>query len=761
MANLVSKRDRERRLEAYYGVGFPDPDMEDKKKLAEGFKAWVNREVDRQSSVMNDKRLHYARHRLFRQGRQWISTRDGRQWRELNADENRIRAVFNMIGPALDFRVTLLQEQRPGFKYLPIAGQGINGREIAIAQQSFAEYYFQMQKIWDLSTLAMSEALTDGVCFLNVYLDKEMGPSLENVELISEDDDRYESFSAQGYKKRKSGLIELPLGPGAAVSGATSSSTVKGGDLKTTLILAHETYADSEARCINGADKQAKWFMVRRMRDIHSVRLQLDDPKLEPDVGNPSSEVTDLSFAFDAQKWHKGMPPFPSTRMRMPDGGVFENKIYLAPSKEIPEGMWIELLTERHLKTGNLPAKVIPIVRFTDGSTDGELYPRPEMSDWIGDQTAINGLGSKILEFARLHAGSRVMALEGTIVKETFTDIVGSIVNYQGPKPDVLQPPRVSPDLWQMWKTMVQQLEAKTGWDDMARGQLTGEGGFQDVAGRAVLAARELFERQFGRMIRAAARGVSDWSTLYVQYGQEFFDTPRMIPMLGRPDLAKKISKTELQGPPSTYVDPETLQPLPRALRNQMLTDYLKQGLITVETFKKRAPFAEVRDLSMGDSDHWDRAQVINTVLEENWKKFSKMEALELFDVASGLPIFWQDITDVHMKALEEIILDDKHPFELRKLAADRWGIYSELAKSKDFPQELEMQGMPRPPAPAEVLGVPNSIAQRQEPLPQQMAAGPMGGGPGASPAPELSPTTFPGAATDMANPLGAADMRA
>lgn len=743
MANIVSPRDRHARLEAYYGMGFPDLDSigDDKEKLAQAFQGWVKAEVERQSGPMGDKRLHFARHRLFRQGRQWISTRDGRQWRELNADENRIRAVFNRVGPALDFRVALLQEQRPGWKYMPVAGSGVKGRETAIAQQSLVEYYFHMQQIWPLAILCASEALTDGVCFLNVFVDKSRGPLLSNVELVAPGDRRYEALAGQGYKVRSNGLVEIPVSPSTDPE-KRATSVQRGGDISTCLIHAHETYADPEARCIRGADKQAKWFMVRRLRDLKSVRLQLGDDKLESEVGPSTGELTDLmGYTSQLTRWQRGLPPFPSSRTRMVEGGVYENKIFIAPSVEIPQGMWVELVTDRHVRTGKLPQKVIPIVRVTDGSSDGELYPRPVMSDWIGDQVALNGLGSKILEFARLHSGSRLLTIEGTLVKETFTDIVGSVINYTGLKPDVLDPPRVSPDLWRMWESMERQLEQKTGWNDMARGHMTGEGGFQDIAGRAILSARELFERQFGPLIRAVAQGLTDWSVLMVQYAQYLFDEPRLIPMVGRPDLAKRISSADLDGPCVTYVDPETLQPLPRALRNQLLTDYLDKGLITMAEFKKRAPFAEIRDLQMGDSDHWARAQLINTLLEERYEELFEMDALDLYSVEVGLAIFWQDSHLVHMLALEELILDDKKPVEVRKLAADRWGIYHEMGKAKDFPDEMELQGYVRPVAPAEVMGVPNFMLQREDPLRQQIASGQQGvpgGVMGASPTPEM-----------------------
>src|SRR5437867_2469410 len=85
------------RLQRKFGENFPDL------KSTEGkdWRLWVEAQRKKQEPIMRDKRLHWARHRHFRAGHQWISTRDGRLWREPQADTNDVKAVLNIIGPAL------------------------------------------------------------------------------------------------------------------------------------------------------------------------------------------------------------------------------------------------------------------------------------------------------------------------------------------------------------------------------------------------------------------------------------------------------------------------------------------------------------------------------------------------------------------------------------------------------------------------------------------------------------------------------------
>src|SRR6266496_1124494 len=121
----------QQRLQRKFGENFPALNSNEGAE----WRRWIEGMRKRQEPIMRDKRLHWSRHRHFRNGHQWISTRDGRLWREPQADVNDVRAVLNIIGPALDFRLGILSEQRPGFRHEPIGG-GVAGREAAKAQQA-------------------------------------------------------------------------------------------------------------------------------------------------------------------------------------------------------------------------------------------------------------------------------------------------------------------------------------------------------------------------------------------------------------------------------------------------------------------------------------------------------------------------------------------------------------------------------------------------------------------------------------------------
>jgi hypothetical protein len=715
---IILASDATKRLRKKYGQNFPELTEKDPDKLGSSWQEWLKVKREEQAPQMQDRRLHWARHRNFRIGNQHISTRDGRTWREPYANENQIRAVINLIGPALDFRHGIIAEQRPGFRN-ELLKATIESREKAEAQQAVAEHYFHKSNVWRTWRDALYHAQTDGVCFVQTYLDKLGGNKIQNVKKVAPNDPRAAGLMAQGYQVDEQGFVLLPLddtgskelGPDAEIS------EVAEGDLAFRVVLAGDTFVDPEARTLNGDGDRARWFGIRRLRDIYTARIETGNENLQPEALDAVTDAQD-SPVEGGTGYLRGLPPFPGSQQKYKES-VYDWTVYIAPDgQDIEEGMWARLMGSHYIEGAKeLPGQVYPFARFTDGSTDPSFYPRPVMSTWIGDQIVVNALASLLIQHARIHGLGRLMSLKGTVLTETYNTLVGSLLEYEGMKPEALRAQNAGGDVWQLFQEAKKGLEDKTGWNDLARGQVLGEagGGMQDVSGRAVLGAREMLERTFGPMVQAAAEGATEWCDVTVKYAAWLFgDTPRMIPTVGgRGDLAKKISRKQLEGDVSTYVDAATMMPQPSQLRQQMLQELLSKGLITLAEYQKRAPYADIRNVFMGDIDHFQRAQWLNTMLEENYDKYEAMPPEVLYAPGTGLPILWQDDATVHLKALCEILLNERQPWTLRKLVQDRAGIYEQLAQAKADPTQI---------VPLEVLGVPLNRLQASMMMRQQQA---------------------------------------
>lgn len=715
---------------------------------------WAKDRIAAQEDVMRDKRLHWARHRHFRQGRQWISSRDSRTWREVDGDRNHVRLVLNVIGPAMNFRLGLITEQAPGFRTQPL-GTGTTGRETAEAQQRIAEYYYNLLRGYKLMRDACSHAQTDGVCFLHVFVDPIGGPSREDVMMIPPEDKRFETLQAMGYEvDEATGSLVVPLDEVGEpdIPESVVSRDIRLGDVATRVVLAHEVFFDPEAKTVNGPYDRAKWCIIRRVRDLESARLETGRSDLESEgAGVELDPIMDASVdgglgaitASTSGYFQRGLPLFPMARNRsVRQESVYEYLIYIPPlpAAGVQRGLYLRVVGDHVVKhSDELPGGKVPLARFTDGSSDPEMYPRPDVMDCIGDQILVNTLASRLVEHVRSFGAGRLMTQKGTLISETYSNIIGSVVEYTGMKPDVVPSGPAGNDTWNLLEFFIKKLEDKLGYNDFARGQMTGSGSFSDVSGRALLGARELYERQFGPFIRAAAEGMSEWACLVVDYARWLYDEDeaRLIPIAGRGDLAKRITSKDLGERSVVYVDPTTLSPLPRALRHQMLFDLLEKGMITQEEYKRQAPFAEIRDVYMGGSEQWGRAQAVNTLLEEAWERLGGLDATRRFDPEQGgIAVMWQDDPRVHKEALLELGLDERKPLTLRDLALERWGLYDQLERAKTVNPQT---GQPLSPPNPLIRNIPSDMQAPVAP-PAPTPTGQNAAGAPANPAPEIAP---------------------
>lgn len=759
---LIKPSDGKTRLRKYLGADFPG--LPSDGATGDDWKNWIKGKLEKSAGSRQTRNLHYTRFDNFRAGRQWLSQRDSRGLREPQDSKNNLRPVLNLLGPALDFRLGILSEQRPGFAYQPVTS-GSAGKETAEAQQAYVEYEFYRQRAWLTFLDILYWTQTHGVAFAEVYVDKTRGPEQERVHIIPQDDERYVSLAALGYEQGPEGLI-VPLDDSGNFSEPGSEIvTMNEGELFSRVILANEVMVDSEAKSINGPQDAARWFIKRRARDAANVRLETGDDELRGDTTvdyDPNSESIDEQ----GSKWQRGLPPFPSAKQKHMREIVWEYCVYMAKdANALPEGAWLRIVGNKVIEEAEaLPGGVIPFARFTDGSSDPQFFKRPVISDWAPDQTSVNALLAQALQSARL-GGGRVLARKNTLLEESFSKILGSVVEWSGDKPEFTQALRQSPDLMPMLIFMIREFEKKSMWNDMARGQVTGSdnsgsNSMQDVSGRALLGTKELFERSFGPMIRAAAEGVTEWANITLQLGKFTLTTPRMIPRVGRPDLAITLDGDKLGDENLVYCDPETMMPLPRALREQILLERLTQGIITQQEYQSRSPYADIRNLSMGESPQWERAKWVNTLLEERHDELSQIsDPVELYAPEGGMTILWQDTPVIHKRALMELILNERKPWTLRKMAQDRWGIYDQLERAQADPSNML-------PIPWEVIGVPpdKMMMQQQAPMTESqppMAAAPMPTEPTpaaipTSPTPDLTPVNGPSAASqDAAQPLG------
>jgi hypothetical protein len=748
-------------LRKYLGKDFPGFDAEGTE-----WKSWIKTKMQQTAGQRQTRNLHYTRHDHFRAGRHWISSRDSRGYREPQSDKNALKPVLNLITPALNFRLGVLSEQHPGFAFTPMNADSA-GREIAEAQQTLVEYEFFRQRAWTTFLDAMYWTQTHGVAFVEVYVDKTAGKKHEASEVIPEGDERFASLADMGYQVTPAGVV-IPLDEsGNWGEPEQEVETEYEGELKSRIVLANELIIDPEARTINGPQEGARWLIKRKARDAKNVRQETGDEDLRGDSlinEDSNSESIDDTGA----RWQRGLPPFPTSKSKAFKEIVWEYSIYFAPDKNaLPDGAWLQIIDNKIIDEGQeLPGGVIPFARFTDGTPDPQMFPRPEISDWIPDQTAINALLKSALDEARL-GGARILARKNTVLEETYTKIIGSLLEYQGEKPEFIKAAMGNSDIMNKLFFYIGELEKKDGWTPMARGQVTGNNqspaSMQDVSGRAVLGAKEMMERAFGPMIRAAAEGTTQWAEIVVALSKYTLSQDKLIPKVGRPDLAVAISKEKLGESCVVYCDPETMMPVPRTLKEQILLQQYQMQLIDKDEYQSKSPYADVRNLQTGNTAQYERAKQINLLIEERHEKLAVItDPVDIYGPMAGMTVLWQDTPMIHKKVLLELILNERKPWAVRKIANDRWGIYDQLERS-----QMDQTG--QWPIPPEVIGVPpDKLTMQNQQMQQAMAAAPVQQQEQQSQPTQPQPAVLPtsptsdmtaggpsAASTDAAQPLG------
>lgn len=637
-SNGLSEQERAIALrKALYGHDFPlADDTVEVEDIAPGaFPSWVR-------GLWNSRESAYAAHihliernRLFRSGQQWISAGGGRgSWSEPNRPAGSARLVFNMIDKALDQRLQIMMDQRPGFMVTPMT-QDPDDKRKAQAQQMATEYQHAQQNMDQIAREAAFWAQTDGVSFWHVYWDSNRGPWDERMA------DR------TGEKK--------PMG-----------------DLYTDVLRVDQVRSSSNAT----STKDPHWVVIRDVISTQDAAFRygttgLDAAQDMTDSGSDGLNTYVLSQTTIGE----------GQRLRGQD--VTERfTVYLQPHPDVfPEGMQMIVVGDE-VVFGPAPLLwgVIPVVPVRDGSSDPSYLPRPIMEQWLDHQVRVNALISKWYENIRVNAGGRFLARPNSISTETLMGGVTSLIEVRGAGSigDAVQPVQgfsVGNDVKEALAMERQAFENASGWNQVSRGQASGE------SGRAIIATREQLERVFTPVVQALAVAFTKWAKVNLSGMAWGYSMPRSLGAVGRgrPDLARAVSSSDFDGQSDVKVEAATMMPMPLAFRMYQLDNALQIGAIDMREYRRRTMFAMVRDMATPDEDQEARAKRV-------------ADAIRMREPVPEMR--WQDNESIHQDVLErELLLQDDLEPDIIAAAQERWSMLAEQAIAKQG-------GMPPAPSP-------------------------------------------------------------
>lgn len=660
------------------------------------------------------------RNRLYRAGLQWVSSKGRGPWREPPRQAEAARIVHNLEDKALDQRLQVITDQRPGFEVDPTTFDPDEKRK-ATARQQALEFLYDAQRMEDQARNAAYWAGTDGVAFWHVYWDRDAGP----------------------WDQR---MASTPGGKGKPL-----------GDLRTQTLRCEQVRVSSNAT----VTEDPLYVVLRDVIPAQEAAFLYGDAAVQDQAQVDTNSGT---LGAGSQLNESGLSGWvmdmtnPGEAERMRNTPTAERlTIYVDRHPDVlPEGLQMVVVGNAVVwGPDDLQFGVIPVIPVRDGSSDPSYYPRPIVEQWHDHQMQLNAALSLVVNSIRVNASGRVFARPNAIQRETFVGGSTLIVEVEGAGPlqDVVMPMQgfsVGQDVKDFVTLKIKAFEDASGYNDISRGQISG-----DASGRAIMAAREQLERVFTPPVNAMAKAYVQWAKVCLAGCAWGYDVPRDMATVGkgRPDLARALSSKEFEGPANVRIEEESLMPMPKSYRMFLLDNWHDKGIINNQQYMRRAEFGIVQDIATPDEDQDARAKRV-------------CDALRLgLPPEQVPPMRWTDNEAIHQDVLErEILLQDDLPPQVIAAATDRWKQLAGQAQQKAGPQnpapgtpEAQWQAFTNKIS-AEAVSdaeqlISKAIAGGFSMAPQGPSASPV---PSASPAPSTVPSTPPSPAGTLAAPPSA-----
>lgn len=658
-------------LISMYGEEFPllklQPEEEDWVK-------WAKSLWDRHSAGIQNRLHIIQRNRLYREGVQWVSSVGLGPWREPPKPRDAARIVDNMIAPALDQRLQVISEQRPGFHARP-ASQDIDDVKKAEAKQVGLEYQYDQQDMVEITREACFWNGTDGVSFLELYWDPDAGPWHE----------MYGIDKATGQ--------EMPLGQDGQPSPNGQAYKFPLGEVKTRVRRIEQVRVSADA---TATKKPWYWVIQDILPKAQAVREY--GMKVSADVERKAERDDEYSMSrLNPSRLGYVLPQ--ADELHKDQETVARYIVYCERSEYLPKGLMLVVIGDKVLQQTSLLPGVCPMVRWPDGSSNPAFYPPAIMETWIDAQLRVNAVKSKWVENIRQNAGTKILAKENAIVGETLLGATNTVISVKGlggltENVKFLEGMSLASDAVAFLDKEKKVFEDISGWNDVSRGQFSSE-----QSGRAILAIREQLERVFAPPVSASAKALTEWAKITCAWMSWGYDMPRTVAVIGkgRPDLARELSNQDFDGVVDVWIDPETLMPMPRALKLFLLKDLYQMQVMDAKEYRRRLPFANIGTMSSYDEDHEARARRVCEGMRNGQE----------------LPILWMDNEPIHMDVIErELILPDDIPPQIRGMAFNRWLMLAQQL-------QMKMGGMVPPPTPTP-QGAPQggAMSPTTQPLP-------------------------------------------
>ena len=384
--------------------------------------------------------------RLFYRGDQWLR-RDHNKWITAPSPRWRVRLTVNKLPPLVELSIATFLRYKPIITTTP-ATSDEDDRRTAKVSELLARYLWDELKTNVLLVEMLTWMFTAGSAFVRTGWDDKKGrkiPIFAQVPSMNPETGIIEAVDSEEIVDYKyDGLPTMDIIDPFSMS-------VEPGALKF---------------------EDAAWCIATEILRIGELEKRFNT-KIEPTSANDDQIHTPMYVERDSQIINEDR----AALMQM----------YERPTKKHPNGRLIFKANNKILDEQELPGGQIRIVHFRNIILPGEFWPTSMCSQVIPLQMEINRGRSQLIENRNLTSRPQMISPEGAIVKGTYNNKPGSIVQWDpiaahSVEPHYLNPPQVPGFVMAILGLANEDMMDLTSRHEASQGQNTGASSGRQVA---------------------------------------------------------------------------------------------------------------------------------------------------------------------------------------------------------------------------------------------------------------------------------------
>ncbi len=516
--------------------------------------------------------------RLFYRGDQWLR-REYNKWVTAPSHRWRVRLTVNKLPPLVELSIATFLRYKPIISTSP-ATSDEDDRRTAKVSELLARYLWDELETDVLLVEMLTWMFTTGSAFMRVGWDNKKGR-------------RIPIYNKVPWMDPETGIIEEVDGEEVVGYQYDGLPTL---DVIDPFSMAVEP----------GALKfdDAAWCIVTEILRIGELEQRFNT-KIDPSNANDDRIHTPMYIERDSQIENEDR----AALMQM----------YERPTKAHPNGRLIYKANNKILDEQELPGGQIRICHFRNIILPGEFWPTSMVSQVIPLQMEINRGRSQLIENRNLTSRPQLIAAEGSIIKGTYNNKPGSIVQWDpiashSTEPHYMNPPQVPGFVMSILGLANEDMMDLTSRHEASQGQTTGAN-----SGRQVAMYRSADDSRLAPTMRLFEKGLQQTGRYLLRACQENMNGEMVLNIVGKGRVSEvfKFSANDVSDNTNLRYDIGSQLPWAKESTREMALQLNAQGKMSDEMLYEILEVPDDRKLYENEQSHRLNARLENQQLAQ------------------------------------------------------------------------------------------------------------------------------------------------